>query len=44
MRLTIKETAELMGISIRTLHYYDEIGLLVPEKKAENGYRFLRYR
>lgn len=40
MRLTIKETAELMGISIRTLHYYDEIGLLVPEKKAENGYRF----
>ncbi|MGM9568381.1 MAG: MerR family transcriptional regulator [Clostridia bacterium] len=40
MRLTIKETAELMGISIRTLHYYDEIGLLVPEKKADNGYRF----
>ena len=40
MRLTVKETAELMGISVRTLHYYDEIGLLVPEKEAENGYRY----
>ena len=40
MRLTVKETAELMGISVRTLHYYDEIGLLVPEKEAENDYRY----
>lgn len=39
MRLTVKETADLMGVSIRTLHYYDEIGLLVPEKQTENGYR-----
>lgn len=25
--LTVKETARLSGVSVRTLHYYDEIGL-----------------
>ena len=34
----IKEAAELSGVSIKTLHHYDKIGLLVPVK-SENGYR-----
>ncbi|MEM9232946.1 MAG: MerR family transcriptional regulator [Pseudomonadota bacterium] len=34
----VKEVAELTGLSIRTLHYYDEIGLLVPVRAA-SGYR-----
>lgn len=34
----IKEAAELSGVSVKTLHYYDKIGLLVPVK-SENGYR-----
>ena len=36
---TVKEIADITGISVRTLHYYDEIGLLVPSKKSEAGYR-----
>ncbi len=36
---TVKEVAELTGISVRTLHYYDEIGLLKPTKVTEAGYR-----
>jgi len=34
----IKKAAELSGVSIKTLHHYDKIGLLVPVK-SENGYR-----
>ncbi|MBF2673170.1 MerR family transcriptional regulator [Listeria seeligeri] len=34
-----KELAELTGISVRTLHHYDKIGLLTPQKDDENGYR-----
>ena len=41
MRLQIKEFAELTGVSVRTLHYYDEIGLLKPcFVDEQNGYRF----
>lgn len=36
---TIKEVSELTGISARTLHYYDEIGLFPPTDKSEAGYR-----
>lgn len=36
---TVKEISELTGISVRTLHYYDEIGLLNPSQKSEAGYR-----
>ena len=36
---TVKQVSELTGISIRTLHYYDEIGLLKPSKVTEAGYR-----
>ncbi len=36
---TVKEIAELTGVSTRTLRYYDEIGLLPPTCKNEAGYR-----
>ncbi len=36
---TVKEISDLTGISVRTLHYYDEIGLLKPTAKSEAGYR-----
>ena len=36
---TVKEVAELTGISIRTLRYYDEIGLLKPAQLSDAGYR-----
>lgn len=36
---TVKEVSELTGISVRALHYYDEIGLLRPTEKSEAGYR-----
>jgi len=37
---TVKEISKLTGISVRTLHYYDEIGLLKPTDLSESGYRF----
>ena len=37
--MTVKEMAERTKISARTLHYYDEIGLLKPTAKSEAGYR-----
>ncbi|MBB6451160.1 DNA-binding transcriptional MerR regulator [Geomicrobium halophilum] len=37
--LRVKEVADLVGISVRTLHHYDDIGLLTPEKTTEAGYR-----
>lgn len=41
MKLQIKEFAGLTGVSVRTLHYYDEISLLKPAFVDEqNGYRF----
>ena len=41
MKLQIKEFAEITGVSVRTLHYYDEIGLLEPSYvDVQNGYRF----
>ena len=36
---TISQVAELTGISIRTLQYYDEIGLLNPSELTQSGYR-----
>ena len=39
--MQIKEFAEFTGVSVRTLHYYDEIGLLVPAYvDRDNGYRY----
>ena len=36
---TVKQVSDLTGISIRMLHYYDEIGLLKPSSVTEAGYR-----
>ena len=36
---TVKDVSALTGVSIRTLRYYDEIGLLKPTKLTESGYR-----
>jgi DNA-binding transcriptional MerR regulator len=37
--LTVNQLATLAGLSRRTLHYYDKIGLLKPDRIAQNGYR-----
>ena len=37
--MTVKELSDRTGISVRTLHYYDEIGLFSPTEKSEAGYR-----
>ena len=36
---TVNEVSRLTGVSIRTLHYYDEIGLLHPTQVTDAGYR-----
>lgn len=40
MELTVKELAKISKVSVRTLHWYDEIGLLKPAFTKSNGYRF----
>ncbi len=37
---TVKQVSEMAGVSVRTLHYYDEIGLLYPSKVGTNSYRY----
>ena len=37
---TVKQVSDLAGISVRTLHYYDEIGLLKPSSVGKNSYRY----
>lgn len=39
MEYTVSKLAKISGISSRTLRYYDEIGLLKPERVDSNGYR-----
>ena len=39
MSYTVKQLARLAGISVRTLHFYDEIGLLRPGRAGPGGYR-----
>lgn len=36
---TVKEVSDLTGVSVRTLQYYDEIGLFKPTRLTESGYR-----
>jgi MerR family transcriptional regulator, thiopeptide resistance regulator len=36
---TIKTLAEMAGVSVRTLHHYDSIGLVVPASRSASGYR-----
>ncbi len=38
--LTVKQLAAISGITVRTLHHYDEIGLLRPASVGANGYRY----
>ena len=38
-RISVDEVADLTGITIRTLHYYDEIGLLKPAMVTDSKYR-----
>lgn len=37
--MTVKQVANLTGVSVRTLQFYDEIGLLKPAGLTEAGYR-----
>jgi len=39
-RYTVKQLAELANVTNRTLHYYDQIGLLLPASYGDNGYRY----
>ena len=38
--LTVKQLAAVSGVTVRTLHHYDEIGLLAPAHVGANGYRY----
>jgi len=40
MAYTVKQVAALSGVSVRTLHFYDETELLKPAYTGANGYRF----
>ena len=40
MKLSIGEAAKLSGVTVRTLHYYDRMGLLAPSEVSESGYRY----
>ncbi len=37
--MTVGQVAEQLGVTVRTLHHYDEIGLLVPGERTPAGYR-----
>lgn len=37
---TVSQVSRMAGITVRTLHHYDEIGLLVPSERRANGYRY----
>jgi MerR family transcriptional regulator, thiopeptide resistance regulator len=39
MAYTVKKLAAMSGVSVRTLHFYDEVGLLKPAYVGANGYR-----
>ena len=39
MGYTVKQIAQLAGVTLRTLRYYDKIGLLTPSTRTEAGYR-----
>lgn len=40
MAYTVKKLSEISGVTVRTLHYYEEIGLLKPAYYGSNGYRY----
>ena len=40
----VQDVARLAKVTVRTLHHYDSIGLLVPSGRTEAGYRLYRER
>lgn len=40
MAYTVTKLAQISGVSVRTLHWYDEVGLLKPAYHGSNGYRY----
>jgi len=40
VKITVKEVANLTGVSVRTLHYYHSEGILEPSEISSNGYRY----
>ncbi|MEW6157737.1 MAG: MerR family transcriptional regulator [Verrucomicrobiota bacterium] len=44
MAYTVKQVAAMSGVSVRTLHFYDETGLLKPAYLGANGYRYYEER
>jgi DNA-binding transcriptional MerR regulator len=40
---TVGELAELARVTVRTLHHYDELGLLAPSERSDAGYRLYSY-
>ena len=40
MAYTVKKLSNLSGISVRTLHFYEELGLRKPAYYGSNGYRY----
>ena len=40
MAYTVKNLSELSGVTVRTLHFYEEAGLLKPAYYGSNGYRY----
>jgi DNA-binding transcriptional MerR regulator len=40
MAYTVAKLAKISGVSVRTLHWYDQVGLLKPAYHGANGYRF----
>ncbi len=39
VELTVGQVAETFGVTVRTLHHYDEVGLVVPSERTHAGYR-----
>lgn len=37
---TVKQVSQFSGLTVRTLHHYDQINLLKPAFVADNGYRY----
>ena len=40
MAYTVKQVAQMSGVSVRTLHFYDQTGLRKPARTGSNGYRY----
>ncbi len=43
MELTVGQVAESFGVTVRTLHHYDAVGLVVPSARTHAGYRLYGY-